>query len=123
MTRPGKEIPRVAKGKRPRYFSDPAVDKLHAIVMTLVGELAVTRDRLDAVERLLERNGTLSREDVAGFIPDDDAETERRAERDAYIARVMRVLTMELEEMRGGTDETTVEATLDALLEDDGPIS
>ena len=51
-------IARVAKGKRPRYFADPAVDKLHAIVMSLVGELSATRDRLDALERLLESGGS-----------------------------------------------------------------
>ena len=52
------KLHRVAKGKRPLYFHDPATDKLMAIVVSLVGELAVTRDRLDALERLLESYGS-----------------------------------------------------------------
>ena len=45
----GEEAPRLrrtAKGKRPRYFSDPATDRLLGILMSLIGEVSVLRDRL-----------------------------------------------------------------------------
>lgn len=115
----GDRIARVAKGKRPRYFSDPAIDKLHAIVMTLVAELSVVRERQDTLERLLEKKGSVSRAELDNYVPDDVAESERREAREAYIRRVMRVVEMELEEIRGGRDKTSVEETLAMLTADD----
>ena len=91
-------VPRVAKGKRPQYFKDPATDKLMAIVVSLIGELSVTRDRLDALERLLEMDGSLSRQQLDGMQFDEDAASERDRERKDYIRRVMRIVTMELQQ-------------------------
>lgn len=114
-----KRLGRVAKGKRPLYFRDPATDKLMAIVLTLVGELAVTRDRLDALERMLEADGNLSREALDALEFDDEATAERDASRQAYIRRVMRIVTMALErpDDSGATDNFT--ESLEDLLKDD----
>ncbi len=111
---------RVAKGKRPLYFHDPATDKLMAIVVSLVGELAVTRDRLDALERLLESEGSLSRERLEHMEFDDTATAERDRDRHDYIRRVMRIVTMELE--RPGEDGATETFTtrLNELLDETG---
>ena len=92
-------IARVAKGKRPQYFSDPAIDKLLWMTVSLMEELSVTRDRLDTVERLLERKKTLRRSDVENFAPDAAVAAERDSRRVAFIERVMRVVQAELEEM------------------------
>jgi hypothetical protein len=99
------KLGRVAKGKRPMYFHDPATDKLMAIVLSLVGELAVTRDRLDALERTLEAEGRLSREALDNIELSDDETAERDKDRHDYIRRVMRIVTMELE--RPGDDGAT----------------
>ena len=112
-----KRIPRVAKGKRPRYFSDPAIDKLHAIVMSLIGELSVTRDRLDALERILDANGTLSQKDIDAWEPDAESEAERQAKRTAYIGRLMRIVEMELDEIEGRRENETFESALSDLLD------
>ncbi len=90
-------IARTAKGKRPLYFADPATDKLMAIVLSLVGELSVCRERIDALERVLEQKGQLSRQDIDHYEPDSQAMKERAERRAAYIERVMRVVTMELQ--------------------------
>ena len=58
------KLPRTAKGKKPQYFADPTVDKLLSMVLTLMGELSVTRDRLDTVERLIENNGLFKVDDI-----------------------------------------------------------
>lgn len=83
-------IPRAAKGKRPQYFEDPASDKLHFMIMALIEELSVTRDRLDAVERVLERKGVSTLADVDQFEPTDQDEIERRARREHYVAKIMK---------------------------------
>jgi len=45
---PPVQVARIAKGKKPLYFSDPAIDKLLWMTLTIMEELSVTRDRLDA---------------------------------------------------------------------------
>ena len=98
---PGQQAPRLrrtAKGKRPRYFSDPATDRLLGMLMTLIGEVSVLRDRLDTVERLIENGGLFPREDIDGFLPASDEEAEREEGRRRYIERIMRVLQNEKEE-------------------------
>ena len=107
------KLPRTAKGKRPQYFSDPAIDKLLAIVVTLVGEVSVLRDRLDSVERLIERNNVFSQKDLDEFEPTEEEVQARNMVRQQYLDRVFRVVQYELEEMSGGR-----EAPLDRIIAD-----
>jgi hypothetical protein len=94
-------IARVAKGRKPQYFADPAIDKLLWITMTLASELSVTRDRLDAVERLLERKRVLKVADVDAYEPSPEAEAAREVRRQDYLDRVLRAVQAELEEVTG----------------------
>ncbi len=96
---PPARIARVAKGKRPQYFSDPAIDKLLSMTLTLMEELSVTRDRLDTVERLLDSRKLLVRGRIDRFVPDAAASTERGARRTAFVERVLRAAQAELEEV------------------------
>ena len=41
-----------AKGKRPSYFEDPAIDRTLSIVMAIAGEVAVLRERMDTIEQI-----------------------------------------------------------------------
>jgi hypothetical protein len=98
---PQVRLARVAKGKKPQYFSDPAIDKLLWMTLTLMEELSVTRDRLDAVERLLASKKLLKRAELEGWKPDAVAAAERAAGRSAYVDRMMRAMHAELEEITG----------------------
>ena len=89
-----------AKGKRPAYFDDPAVDRLVSIVMALAGEVSVLRERLDTVERLLEAKGGLRREDIESYAPDREAAFERGLATRAYVARIMRGVQQDLEALQ-----------------------
>lgn len=86
-----------AKGKRPAYFEDPAIDRTLSIVMALVGEVSVLRERLDTVERLLETKGSISRADIESYEPDRTAGHERGLQTREYIARVMRGVQQDME--------------------------
>jgi hypothetical protein len=88
-----------AKGKRPQYFEDPAVDRTLSIVMALVGEVSVLRERLDTVERLLDAKGTVSRADIESYAPDRATGRERALITRNYIARVMRGVQQDMEAM------------------------
>lgn len=104
-----------AKGRRPYFFDDPAVDRLLAITMALAGELSVTRDRLDTMERLLDRNNLLDRDDIEGFVPSDEEAAERGRRRDDYIARVLRIIEQEREALETDEDyEAVVRQVADA---------
>ncbi len=91
-------IRRTPKGKKPRYFEDPATDKLLSMVMTLAEELSVTRDRLDTVEQLLNAHGLLPPAAVEEFEPDTALESAREARRARFVNRLLGALRAELDE-------------------------
>ncbi len=88
-----------AKGKRPHYFDDPALDRMLSIVLAVVGEVSVLRERMDTIERLLDANGVISRADIEAYEPDRDAAFARGLAAKEYIARVMRGLQQDMEAM------------------------
>lgn len=78
------------KGKRPDFLGDAEEEKMLSMLMALVGEVSVLRERLDTVERLLEDAGTISRADIESYAPDRVAGQERGEMIREYIARIMR---------------------------------
>lgn len=98
-----------SSGKRPHFFSDQDVDRLLAIVWAMAGELAVTRERLDTVERLLESRQLLEREQIERYRPDPSAARERGEWQIEYIARLLRVLQQEVDAMQRGAGQPSSE--------------
>lgn len=93
---------RRAKGKRPEYFDDPALDRLYSTVFALAAEVSALRERQDTVERLLDAKGTIRREDIENYAPDRQAGEERGLATRAYIARIMRGFQQEVEALQAG---------------------
>ncbi|MGL4541832.1 MAG: hypothetical protein ACRCUI_04915 [Polymorphobacter sp.] len=81
-------LPAQAKGRRPTVFDDPAIDALVSMLLELARETWVTRSRLAAFEA---KFGPV--EDV---VLDAAAETRLVAEREAFVARLFRVLEADL---------------------------
>ena len=48
------KTPLEAAGEKPAFFDDPAVDRVLAIAMAVAEEVAVTGERLDTLEQVLE---------------------------------------------------------------------
>ena len=90
---------RRAKGKRPEYFEDPAVDRLFSTVFALAAEVSALRERQDTIERLLDEKGTLSRADIEAYEPDRAAGEERGLATRAYVSRIMRGFQQHVEAM------------------------
>jgi hypothetical protein len=86
-----------AKGKRPAYFEDPAIDRTLSIVMAIAGEVSVMRERMDTIERLLDAKGTISRTDIEAYAPDRAAGAERALLIKEYIARILRGVQQDME--------------------------
>ena len=106
-----------AKGKRPWFFKDPDVERVLNITMALAMELAVTRQRLDAVERLLEARGVLNQAEIDRFTPEANAETERQQWNRDYLVRVLRVMiqTAQGQSAEASGVDQAMEAVMDEL--------
>ncbi len=85
-------LPQGATGDAPAYFDDPDVGKLLSMLVALTGEVAVIRDRLDTVERLLDTGLPVTRDAIAHYVPDERVRGERDAWRQEYLSMVFRVL-------------------------------
>ncbi len=84
------------KGKRPAYFSDAMAEHSFSIVMSLVTELAVARERTDTLERLLVAKGILDTDEVDRFTPDPATGRARQLSHMEYISRILRSLQQEV---------------------------
>ena len=104
-----------ARGKRPYFFKDPDVERVLSIAMVVAMEHAVTRQRLDALERLIEQKGLFTREELEQFRPDAAAEVQRTRWTQEYIARVLRIVQQDTEAMQGGGMDVPVEEVMDVL--------
>lgn len=98
------------KGKRPDFLGNRNDERLLSMLMALVGEVSVIRERLDTVERLLDAKGTISREDIETYAPDLDTGLERNRIVREYIARIMRGPQQEVEAM--ALDEPSIDAVV-----------
>jgi hypothetical protein len=88
------ESSRKPAGKRP-YFLDPEVERVLAITMAVVQELAVARERIDTLERVLAAKDLVSPEELEGFVPTADVVAERGLWTQEYLARVLRIVQQE----------------------------
>jgi hypothetical protein len=88
------EAGRKPAGKRP-YFLDPEVERVLAIAMAAVQELAVARERIDTLERLLEAKGLVARSEIESFAPTPTQAAERGLWTQEYLARVLRIVQQE----------------------------
>ncbi|MDI3295406.1 hypothetical protein [Janthinobacterium tructae] len=109
---------RRAKGKRPQFLDDPAVERVLSIAVAVATELAVLRERVDTIERLLEKNGSLVRADIENF-RDPQAHVERSQWQKEYVARIFRMLQQDREALEDA-DESSMEAIAAELAADDG---
>ena len=84
------------KGKRPFFLSDPDVERVMAITMAVAQELAVMRERLDTVERLLEAKG-VTQADIEAFEPTPEQAEARGRWTQEYLARILRIYQQDIE--------------------------
>lgn len=102
-----------AKGKRPYFLADADTERLMTIVMALAQEVSVMRERLDTVERLLERNGAVTRADIEAFSPTKQEAEERGARTQEFLTRILRVMQQEKEAL--SSDDLYSEEIADEL--------
>jgi hypothetical protein len=109
------ELQKKAKGERPRYFADPAVEKLMSILLALVGETAVLRDRLDSVARLLAKGEAVTPEALDTFVPDADVRAAREEWRKTYFDVIFRAVHQEREELESKAAVQAYDRAIEAV--------
>lgn len=98
-----------SKGRRPWFLNDPDVERVMNITMALIQEVAVIRERMDTIERLLERDGTVTKASIEAFSPTKQEAEERGAWTQEYIARVLRILQQDREAIQFGDEASSEE--------------
>lgn len=89
-----------AKGKRPYFLESKQTEQVMSVVMSLAMELSVTRERLASLECLLEQNDSLDREALNSYEPDKQEAAKRSADTQEYLARILRIMQQDKEEMQ-----------------------
>lgn len=105
---------RAAQGPRPKYFTDPDVDRLWSVMLALAGEVSILRDRLDVHERLSHAAGGFGTAEVDGFDPDDAQTADRAARREAFLKRTLRSIALEMELLASGQADRALYSEADA---------
>jgi hypothetical protein len=106
-------------GKRP-YFLHPDVERVMAITMAVAQELAVARDRLDTLERLLEAKGVVARDEIEGFAPTARDAAERGLWVQEYLTRILRIVQQEGEAISHAARGDVASEDVAAELQRDG---
>jgi hypothetical protein len=101
------------QGKRPEYFSDPMAEQHFSITMALMAELAVARERIDSLERVLVSKGLIGSNEVEDYEPDAATGQTRQLAQVEYSARVLRPLQQAVEAMSG--DQSSMSDMADKL--------
>ena len=82
------------------------------MLMALVAEVSVIRERLDTHERLAEDNRPAKPQNIEDFDPTNNILQERADWRDKYIARILRIQTDELERIARQDANTDIESVI-----------
>ena len=89
-----------AKGQRPYFLEDKAVERVLNITMAVASEVAVMHERLDTIERLLSSKNILQTYEIETFTPNPVEAEERQRWHATYVARVLRIVQQELEALQ-----------------------
>ena len=63
------------------------------MIVALVGEVSVVKERLDTHERLAAQGKVATVEEIENYAPDEHVEDEREAWRAAMLERVFRIIS------------------------------
>jgi hypothetical protein len=86
-----------SKGGRPYFFENAETERVMNIAMAIATEVAVVRERMDTIERLLEAKGLITQKEIETFVPTDEQAEERQLWHTRYAARILRIVQQELD--------------------------
>jgi hypothetical protein len=96
---------RDARGKRPSFYQDPALDQMMSMIIVLASEVSVLADQLDSTHRVMAMHGIDAATEIAALALDEAALEQREARRQAMLERLFYLVRKEASE--AGANETT----------------
>jgi len=106
---------RDARGKRPQFYDTPGMDQAMSMIMVLANELSVVRDRLDAAERVAKQNGMDLATGIDALVLDDEALTQREAQRQDFLGRLFYLMRKEAAEAGEADTSEGFKATIEEI--------
>lgn len=85
-------IPLSARGRRPAFFDNKAIDSLVTMMLELSAELWVVKERQRALETLLQESSPDLVEKLEAWQPDDAMAAELATERQVFLRTILRTL-------------------------------
>ena len=104
---------RDARGKRPQFYADPAMDQAMSMILVLAEEFSVLRDRLDTVERVASDHGLAAA--IEAYHPPQPVLEEREARRQAFLTRLYYLARKDATEAAEADTADRFAATLDDI--------
>jgi hypothetical protein len=106
-----------SKGGRPYFFNSAETERVMNIAMAIATEVAVVRERMDTIERLLEAKGVLKQSEIEAFVPTDAQAEERQLWHARYAARILRMVQQELDAIARPENNTPMQQIADEINE------
>ena len=71
------------------FFTDPAIDRIMGVLMSLAGEVYVLRDRMRVLEARLSEQGVLAPGALDSWTPTPEQAQATQADRDAFVTHLL----------------------------------
>jgi hypothetical protein len=107
------QIPVTPKGKRPSFFDESAVDQIVTMMLEVMAELWVVKERVYTLEKVLDEAGMAATEKVEAFKMNPDEIAELEGARRKYIETIMR--SLETNFVDRGSLQTEIDALTDEM--------
>lgn len=104
---------RDARGKRPDFYADPAMDQAMSMILVLAEEFSAMRDRLDTVERVVTEAGLGAA--VEAYQPTQPVLEEREMRRQAFLTRLYYLARKDAAEAAEDDNAARYTSTLDDI--------
>lgn len=109
------KMQRSAKGKRPDFYNDPALDQMMSMIMVLTSEMSVLSDHIDLMERAFAARGIDIAAEMAGLKLDQAALDARESRRQALLDRLFYLMRKEAHEATAQETAEGYKAVIDEI--------
>jgi hypothetical protein len=103
------QIPLTPKGKRPSFFDESAVDQIVTMMLEMMAELWVVKERVYTLEKVLGEAGIAAKEKIEACNLSEGEVAELEGTRRKFVETIMRSLEADF------VDRANVQAEVDAL--------
>lgn len=110
-------IPMTPKGIRPNFFDEGAVDRIVTMMLEMMTELWVVKERLYAIEKVLDDADIVVKEHIESYKFSEDEIAELEETRRKFITNIMRAL--DTKSIDRASLQSDVDHFTDKMIKDD----